>query len=338
VLSVQTIRNYADNPANDVETRRTPGGHRLVCLSRIAELFGVDVTSEPVEEEQTGKVNVVYSRVSSRGQAAIDKGKGKTDSNLTRQAARLREFYRVNDVEGSKPLEISEQASGINSERRGLTKIIDLALAGRLGRLYIEAEDRLSRGSYALISRLLAKCGCEIIVTRTGERESTAKSAEEEIFADAMAMIFVGQAKVYGARSQRKYVFPLGFKERVAALYNGGGSKKAIILRIAAEGWKCQRSGRPIGDWGIRRVLREVAQECPRSVKRFIRSRCRVGGSLKVSTTELWAAFQAFAGEQPGISRRKLIDVLKTTVPHARLDRENHGEDFSLFGLTLKAV
>jgi predicted site-specific integrase-resolvase len=62
---------------------------------------------------------------------------------------------------------VSEQASGINSERRGLTKIIDLALVGRLKTLFIEREDRLSRGSYALIARLLAKCGVEIVVTQT---------------------------------------------------------------------------------------------------------------------------------------------------------------------------
>jgi len=43
--------------------------------------------------------------------------------------------------------------------------------------LFAETEDRVSRGSYALIARLLTKCGVQIVVTGTGERESTAKTA-----------------------------------------------------------------------------------------------------------------------------------------------------------------
>jgi hypothetical protein len=34
-VSVQTIRNYADDPSNGVEVRRTPGNHRLVNLAAI---------------------------------------------------------------------------------------------------------------------------------------------------------------------------------------------------------------------------------------------------------------------------------------------------------------
>ena len=218
-VSVQTVRNYADNPANGVEVRRTPGGHRLVNLAQITEVFGFALPeSEPDPEPETTRerVNVQYSRVSTRSQCV--------DKNLDRQAGRLTEYVQTNHP-GTECLEISEQASGINSERKGLTKIIDLALAGRLGTLFIETEDRLSRGSYALIARLLAKCGgVQIVVTRTGERESTAKTAEEEIFHDAMAMIYVGQSRLYGKRASlgKRFIASQGLRDRIAGLYSQG--------------------------------------------------------------------------------------------------------------------
>src|SRR5580704_9110532 len=84
-LSVQTIRNYADNPANGVEVRRSPGGHRYVNLAQIAEVFGFNVGADAGEEAEPvsqGKVCVLYSRVSTRSQCI--------DKNLERQAARLR--------------------------------------------------------------------------------------------------------------------------------------------------------------------------------------------------------------------------------------------------------
>ena len=71
-VSVQTIRNYADDPINRIEVRRSPGGHRYIDLSAIAEVFGFDLGVEaPPESESTeavGKVCVCYSRVSTRSQ------------------------------------------------------------------------------------------------------------------------------------------------------------------------------------------------------------------------------------------------------------------------------
>jgi len=120
-VSVQTIRNYADNPANGVEVRRTPGNHRLVDLGALAEcsvLTSVGPTRSEsrasAEEIRQGKISVCYSRVSTRSQCV--------DKNLDRQAQRLRDYVAANHA-GEACVDVSEQASGINSERKGLTKI-----------------------------------------------------------------------------------------------------------------------------------------------------------------------------------------------------------------------
>ncbi len=342
-VSVQTIRNYADNPANGVEVRRTPGGHRLVSLSAIAECFGVDLgadQSEPAGEESAqGKISVRYSRVSTRSQCV--------DKNLERQAGRLRDYVATNRP-GIECVEISEQASGINSERKGLTKIIDLALSGKLQTLFIETEDRLSRGSYALIARLLSRCGVEIVVTRTGERESTAKTAEEEIFHDAMAMIYVGQSRLYGKRASlgKRFIPSQAFRDRVASLY-GQGIPAGKIWRdyIAGENHRCQSTGKPATVKTVWRVVKEIeranpGKQVPESVRRFVKEACRVVPTASVLTSEVWAAFCGFTETHglPRVSRNKLPAFLRSAVPSVQTRlASHHASGFEMVGLALNS-
>src|ERR1700730_10080388 len=297
-VSVQTIRNYADNPANGVEVRRTPGNHRLVNLAQIAEVFGIDLSAdepqESVSTEAVGKVCVLYSRCSTRSLGV--------DKNLERQAERLRKYVRANRPH-EQCVEVSEQASGINSERKGLTKIIDLALAGRLGTLFIETEDRLSRGSYALIARLLTKCGVELVVTRTGERESTAKTAEEEIFADAMSAIYVGQSRIYGKRANlaKRFVASQSLRDRIVGLYSQGLPAVRIFEAIRGENHCCQSTGKPATVKTVWRITKDIdrANPIPESVRRFVAEACRLSPGSTVLTREVWRAFQQFCVAQP---------------------------------------
>jgi predicted site-specific integrase-resolvase len=345
-LSVQTIRNYADNPANGVEVRRSPGGHRYVNLAQIAEVFGFTVESEPdpesrasAEEVRQGKVCVLYSRVSTRSQCL--------DKNLERQAGRLRAYVEANHPdELATCLQVSEQASGINSERRGLTKIIDLALAGRLGTLFIEHEERLSRGSYALIARLLAKCGVEIVVTRTGERESTAKDAESEIFADAMSMIYVGQSRLYGKRASigKRFIASAALRDRIAGLYAQGLSGGKIFGVIAREGHVCQSTGKPATIktvWGVIKQIERAApsKRVPESVRRFVKEACTVSPSQMALNSQVWEAFRQFCETHalPAVSRNKLPAFIRATVPSVRTKRaSNRANGFEVHGLAPK--
>jgi putative resolvase len=342
-VSVQTIRNYADDPANHVEVRRTPGNHRLVNLAQVAECFGIDLSADEGgapegEEVRQGKVCVSYSRVSTRSQCV--------DKNLERQAARLREYVQANHP-GETPVEISEQASGINSERKGLTKIIDLALAGRLGTLFIETEDRLSRGSYALIARLLTKCGAQIVVTRTGERESTAKTAEEEIFHDAMAMIYVGQSRLYGKRASlgKRFIASAALRDRIAGLYGQGIPAARIFETIRREQHVCQSTGKPATVKTVWRITKEIeratpGKQVPESVRRFVKEACTVVPTGTVLTRDVWGAFAAFCETRglPRVSRNKLPAFIRSAAPSVKTQLASHHADgFEVVGLTLRA-
>jgi predicted site-specific integrase-resolvase len=340
-VSVQTIRNYADDPANGVEVRRTPGGHRLVNLSAIAECFGVDVGGDPEpagEENAQGKISVRYSRVSTRSQCV--------DKNLERQAGRLRDYVAANHP-GEECVEISEQASGINSERKGLTKIIDLALAGRLKTLFIEQEDRLSRGSYALIARLLTRCGTQIVVTRTGERESTAKDAESEIFADAMAMIYVGQSRLYGKRASlgKCFIASQGLRDRIAGLYSQGIPAARIFESLRREQHVCQSTGKPMTVKTVWRIVKDIdranhGKSVPDVVRRFVKEDCSIGPNHKALTREVWTAFCAFCDAKglPRVSKHKLPAFIRAAVPTARISKaRHHGDGLECSGLAPRA-
>jgi putative resolvase len=344
-VCVQTVRNYADNPANRVEVRRSPGGHRYVDLAAIAEVFGFDIgvaddheSRASAEEVRQGIVNVCYSRVSTRAQSL--------EKNLDRQAERLREYVRANR-EGETCIDVSEQASGINSERKGLTKVLDLALAGRLKTLFVETEDRLSRGSYALIARLLTRCGVEIVVTRTGERESTAKTAEEEIFHDAMAMIYVGQSRLYGKRASigKRFIAGQAFRDRVAGLYGQGIPPVKLFESIRREQHVCQSTGKPATLKAVYNVIKEIeraapSKQIPESVRRFVKEACTVTPSGTVLTRDVWAAFVAFCSAKslPCVSRNKLPTFIRLAVPTARTDwASHHGDGMEMTGLTLRA-
>jgi predicted site-specific integrase-resolvase len=339
-VSVQTIRNYADDPRNGVEVHRSPGGHRYIDLSAIAEVFGFDLGVEaPPESESTeavGKVCVCYSRVSTRSQCI--------DKNLERQAARLRAYVEANPT-GEQCIDVSEQASGINSERRGLTKIIDLALSGRLKTLFIEHEERLSRGSYALIARLLAKCGVEIVVTRTGERESTAKDAESEIFADAMAMIYVGQSRLYGKRASigKRFIASQSLRDRIAGLYGQGIPAGQIFKVVAREGHTCVASGKPVTAKSVLIITRDIdranhGKTVPDAVRRFVREACTVVPTGTVLTREVWAAFCRFCdgANLPRVSRNKLPAFLRATAPSVKTRlASHHSNGLEMVGLAL---
>jgi predicted site-specific integrase-resolvase len=95
---------------------------------------------------------------------------------------------------------ITDVGSGINFERKGLQKIIDIAIAGQLEKLAVSYKDRLCRIGYPLIEHLLTKySNTEIIVDA-----EKAETVNEEIANDLMQIITVYTAKINGMRSYKK--------------------------------------------------------------------------------------------------------------------------------------
>jgi len=272
------------------------------------------------------------------GYCRVSTSRQRDQGNLDRQCERVEAFIKENWA-GETYRIISEQGSGINCERRGLNKLIDLALAGKVQRVVIEWQDRLSRGSYVLIARLLEKCGAEVVITRTGDKENDAKSQEEETLHDAMSMIYCMQARACGRRAAIKQTLvpPAGFKERVAQLAGAGLSPVEILKQIEREKWACQSSGRPLGVRSVRLVLESLPQSetVPRCLRSFVAKRCSVGAGKRETTANLYTAYVAHCAkrESKPLNRDRWTEYLKRAIPHVRLE---NGAVTTAYGVTLK--
>ena len=130
----------------------------------------------------------IYARVSSRKQ--------KKEGNLGRQIERLKQYcaakgYRIIAT-------ISDVASGLKEDRRGLQRLMDLAENGEIDVLVVEFRDRLTRFGFEYLERYFASHGVRVEVVEEAE-----KSYIEEMIEDFTAIIISFAARIYGLRNQK---------------------------------------------------------------------------------------------------------------------------------------
>jgi len=172
-LSQQTLRKYAKDGVIDVTI--TPGGHRLYNVKKYLKTDEVD----------DDKYKICYCRVSSYSQK----------EDYRRQVAYMREKYPNYKI-------IGDVGSGINFKRKGLLKIIDLAIEGKVDTLVVSYKDRLCRIGYDLIEFILKTySNTKIIIDKHQE-----ETVEEEISNDLIEIMTVYTAKISGMRSYKKPV------------------------------------------------------------------------------------------------------------------------------------
>ena len=156
-------------------SHRTPGGQRMYDL---AELLGVNDLTYPT---------IAYARVSSSDQK----------EDLERQHAVLEAFCNKN---GWKPTEIIRDfGSGMDYNKKGLLRLLELIVDGQMSRLVLTHKDRLLRFGAEIIFRICELKGIEIVIINKGEQPSF----EEELTGDVMEIMTVFCAKLYGRRSHK---------------------------------------------------------------------------------------------------------------------------------------
>jgi putative resolvase len=166
----KTLRNWAN--AGKINVTRTEGGWRKYDLDKYFK-----------ENDLLEKVKVCYCRVSSHDQK----------HDLDRQIEYIKNKY-------PKHIIISDIGSGINFKRKGLLRIIDLAIENKLSELVISYKDRLCRIGFELIEHLLIKYSKTNIIIENTEF----KSPEQGITDDLIEIITVYSSKIYGKRSYKK--------------------------------------------------------------------------------------------------------------------------------------
>lgn len=195
ILGVHQQTLYQWDKKGKIDTIRTPGGKRLYNVEKYLRERGVSVDEERKNTEIKhidldkldkikGKLNICYARVSSLGQK----------DDLERQKKILTEKYPDHIL-------IEDIGSGLNLNKRGIRKIIKLAINGKINELVINYKDRLTRFGYELIEDIIKEYSHGKIIILNTKKDIT---REEELVRDVLEIMNVYVAKVNGMRKNKK--------------------------------------------------------------------------------------------------------------------------------------
>lgn len=191
ILGVHQRTLYSWDKKKLIETIRTPGGKRLYNVKRYLESIEKNksnvsyVNNNEINRLMNNKKNICYARVSSQQQK----------DDLNRQINVLTSKYPKYEI-------ITDIGSGINMKRRGLLKIIDYAINGKINELVIVFKDRLCRFGFELIEHLIYKYSKGKIIIINNEKSK--KDPEKELIYDILQIMNVFVARVNGLRKYKK--------------------------------------------------------------------------------------------------------------------------------------
>lgn len=184
LLGVHQRTLYQWEAKGEIETIRTKGNKRLYNIGKYLRLHKCQDNTISCDNydnlDKEARINVCYVRVSTIGQK----------DDLERQKDMMKIKYPNYII-------IEDIGSGLNLNKRGINKIIHLAIMGKINELVIAYKDRLTRFGYELIEEIIKKYSNGKI-TILNKRQET--NPEEELVKDVMAIMNVYVAKMNGLR------------------------------------------------------------------------------------------------------------------------------------------
>lgn len=135
--------------------------------------------------------DVIYARVSTHKQ--------KNRGDLERQINNLKIY--ASDLNPIDLEVISDVASGLNDNRKGLLKLINLIQEGKINRVFISYKDRLTRFGFNYIKQICDFNNTEIVIV---SNDIENKAVELELAEDIISLIHSFSGKLYGLRSKVK--------------------------------------------------------------------------------------------------------------------------------------
>jgi len=180
-VSISTLRRW-EAERYFLPNYRTKGGHRRYSLKYLE----TEILNLPDKTSIQAKKTYAYARVSSHDQKL----------DLARQAKRLSEYCQSKHWDFEV---ISDLGAGINYNKKGLTKLINLLCNNKISRLVLTHKDRLLRFGSPLLFKLCDFFKVEIVILE----ECSKKTFEQELVADVIEIMTVFTAKMYGKRSHK---------------------------------------------------------------------------------------------------------------------------------------
>ena len=167
------------------------------------ELYG---TTYYLDEDPSSEasMNVIYCRVSNTKQQA----------DLKRQETILREYCVSNGIIPDKV--ISDIASGINENRKGLQELIGLVKDGKVKTVYVSYKDRLTRFGFDYFVYLFNLFGTEIkVVNLTSEEDF-----QQELTQDFISILNHFSMKLYSNRRKELKKLKSEMESEIAQILN----------------------------------------------------------------------------------------------------------------------
>lgn len=188
-VSITTLRRWESD--GKLVAEHTAGGHRRYDLGKLRPgMF----RAEDAAHRQT----IAYARVSSHDQK----------DDLERQKQVL-ELYCAR--QGWTFEVIADLGSGMNYHKKGLKRLLDAVIGGRIGRLVITHKDRLLRFGAELVFAICEAKGVEVVILNQGEDTTF----EEDLAKDVLEIITVFSTRLYGSRSRKNQKLLDGVKKAV---------------------------------------------------------------------------------------------------------------------------
>ncbi len=175
-VSTGTLRRW--EASGRLVPARTEGGQRRYDLAALKPGM--------THRAPTARKTIAYARVSSHDQ----------QDDLARQKQVL-ELYCVR--QGWEFELIDDLGSGMNYQKKGLSRLLGAIIDGEVGRLVIVHMDRLLRFGAELVFAICQAREVEVVIINQGE-DST---FEEELANDVLEIITVFSVRLYGSRSHK---------------------------------------------------------------------------------------------------------------------------------------
>lgn len=175
-ISYQTLYTYARQ--GKIQYTTTPAGQRIYTRQQLNQTRKTQNTDQTTHDKP--QYLAFYLRDSQGNQDRIN-----------RQKQKLIQAY------GTPDKTYQDKASGLNENRKGLTRLLNDARAGKINTIAITAKDRLTRFGYSYLERLIDEYGCDIIILDDAKQE---KTAYDELIQDFMSLIASFSGKYYKLR------------------------------------------------------------------------------------------------------------------------------------------
>lgn len=180
-VTVRTLQSW--DRQGLLPASRTPAGRRWYSEEQINKFLNKE------KSQNSGKINVAYSRVSSRQQK----------NELENQ-----ENFIKNHVNGNGMIigkYFSDIGNGLNYKRENFLKMIELVMERKVDKIFVTYKDRVVRFGFDFVEWICQRFGTEIIVLND---EKT--SPENELVNDLISIIHIFSYRIYGLRKYKKTI------------------------------------------------------------------------------------------------------------------------------------